>query len=65
MCVSVCSYGLRVQALLLKEEFPVLSAAMMRDISTLRTAAKGLTFNPRPGLLLGSRAPHRHLLAHT
>uniref|UniRef100_H3BX43 FH2 domain-containing protein n=1 Tax=Tetraodon nigroviridis TaxID=99883 RepID=H3BX43_TETNG len=46
LLIQVPSYSLRVQAMLLREEFPVLSATMRRDITTLRAAARGLTFHP-------------------
>lgn len=39
MCVH--SYVLRIESMLLKEEFPAVSEAMKRDISILRTAARG------------------------
>lgn len=39
MCVH--SYSLRIESMLLKEEFPAVSEAMKSNISILQTAARG------------------------
>lgn len=38
---ALSSYSVRIESMLLKEEFPVVSDAMKRDIKILRAATKG------------------------
>nr|XP_046236950.1 FH2 domain-containing protein 1-like [Scatophagus argus] len=42
LLIQLPSYSVRIEAMLLKEEFPVACEAMKRDIKILRTAAKEL-----------------------
>ncbi|XP_010776713.1 FH2 domain-containing protein 1-like [Notothenia coriiceps] len=41
LLIQLPSYSLRIEALLLKEEFPAACEAMTRDLKTLRSATRG------------------------
>lgn len=43
LSLSVCSYTVRIESMLLKEDFPAACEAMKRDIKILRAAIKGNT----------------------